>query len=172
MDRNGESFAVFDHWILTGRRSDVAAPLQSLHRSEGLLTLPLDFGIERLHRHRMRMSEELPGHLTIRPDHGKPGVGFDRIRRSFQIESGVRGRMEDVDGVHSWRTVLFVAEDQVNPVLEVIPHPTRFQCLSVDQNEQPSVSVTPRRKLEVIHRFTCIKRQKNVPFETGGTRTL
>ena len=76
--------------------------------------------------------------------------------------------MGDVDGVHSWRTIPFVAEDQVYPVLEVILRPTRFQCLSVDRNEQPSVSVTPRRQLDVIHRFTCIRRQNMFQLKHAG----
>lgn len=64
--------------------------------------------------------------------------------------------MEDVDRVDCCRTTLLEAENQIDPVVEVIPHPTGLQRLSMDQNEQTRITLTPRRKVNIIYCITWI----------------
>ena len=96
----------------------------------------------------------MPAHLTVRADHGQFGVAFDRVR-TVQIESEVGGRVEDVDRFDGSRTGLFVTEDQVDPVVQVVAHPTRLERLPMDQDEQSRVAQTPRRQLHIVHCITC-----------------
>ena len=58
-------------------------------------------------------------HLAVGADHGHFGAGLDWIRRPVVIETGVRCRMEDVQGLNGRRARLLVAKDQVDPVLEI-----------------------------------------------------
>ena len=64
--------------------------------------------------------------------------------------------VENVDGLQRLVPLLLVAEDEVDPVVQVAGDLGRLQGLAVDQDEEPDVAQTPRRKCHVRHDLAAL----------------
>jgi hypothetical protein len=119
----------------------------------------------------MRLLKQLFGYLAEIVDETDDGVFLQRIfdtakeKEMFQrskIASNLRvlpvdidisfieKRMEDIDSINCWRSLLFVAENQIDPFVEVLRHVVAFQSGPVDANEFAGVIFGPGRQQDVI----------------------
>ena len=78
----------------------------------------------------MWLSEQLRRRLTKASNLVLDGFAHDRVGDRFKVDLAiVRQVIEDVGGAHCFRSALFVAEDEVDPLMQLTRHNLRLQCL-------------------------------------------
>ena len=100
----------------------------------------------------MRFLEKLLGNLAKVVYEANNGVLFDRIYVSVvDVDvSLVEQMVEDIDGVDCGLTLLFVAENEVDPFMQVGGNVLTFECASVESDEFARVLLGPRRQNNAI----------------------
>ena len=71
----------------------------------------------------MRFLEQLFGRLSEIVDESDDGVFLQRIFDAVNVHVAlVKERMEQIDGLHGGRPLLFAAKDQVDPFVQMLRH--------------------------------------------------
>ena len=68
--------------------------------------------------------------------------------------------MEHIDGINGSLASLFVAEDEVDPLMQMLCDVARLQHLSVDQHEEACVVLAPARQLHMVHTLAYLANAK------------
>lgn len=68
----------------------------------------------------MRESKELLGGLTVCLYHGLEGLLTDMVCDGVDIHAVIRRRVKNVNGVYSLASSLFVAEHEIDPLVQIV----------------------------------------------------
>lgn len=68
--------------------------------------------------------------------------------------------MEDIYGLQSSFSSLFVAENQVDPFVDVLGDVIGLQSLPVDQDEQPSITSAPIWQNDIVNSLAGLPHSK------------
>jgi len=64
--------------------------------------------------------------------------------------------MKYIDGLHSTLARLLVAKDQINPMMQIIAHQLRFQCLTMYQHKETRITLTPSGQGDILNSFAIL----------------
>lgn len=107
---------------------------------------------------RLQLLSDLFGDLSEVVDEANGGSLLERIIDVVDVNlTLVKQVVEDVDCLHSWRTLLLVAENEVDPFMEVGRHVVALQCLHAaawEDKTEVNVYSSKRRNNFVISGFS------------------
>ena len=99
----------------------------------------------------MRFLEKLFGCLSEIVDESDDGVFLQRIFDAVNVHVILEKEwMEQIDGLHGGRPLLFAAENQVDPFVQVLRHVVAFQGGPVQPDEFAWVAFGPGRQNNVV----------------------
>ena len=131
-------------------RSDVAEVLKDVQCST--LRLDLEGRLLACLPGRMRFDQQLRRDLSEVLDHSFDRLASDRIFDGVDVHRlFVRAVHEDVQGVDGRLPGLFVAEDQIDPFVQMSRDVVRLQGQSMQTNELFRGLMRPGRELNVLH---------------------
>ena len=161
-DRNGRTFASGNDFHEEGAQSiDVVEEIQ-----RPALTFQLCCNLFLRLSLRMRFGEELKRILTEVLDHSVDRVSSDRIVQiTFVVQRHfVRTIHVNVQCVDRCTSRLFVAENQIDPLVKMSRDEIRFQRQTMQTNEFFSRLIRPRRQFDVIEIFVVQLQSAQVEF--------
>ena len=101
----------------------------------------------------MRFLEELLGNLAKVVDETDGGVLLERIGDAVDVDVAfVEEVVKDVDGLEGGLALLFEAEDEVDPLVEMRRDEVALQRLAVSADELARIAFGPRRQENVVQR--------------------
>ena len=97
------------------------------------------------------MTTDLFGNLSKVVDKPNGSILLQGVVNSIDIHIPLIEQMvEHVGGIHSQRSLLFVPEDEVDPLVDVSAHVVALERLSVSSDKLACVALRPSWQLHVV----------------------
>lgn len=64
--------------------------------------------------------------------------------------------MKHINGLYGTFARLLETKDQIDPLMQIISHQLRFQCLSMNEHKESWISLTPGRQCNILNTFAIL----------------
>ena len=99
----------------------------------------------------MRFLEELFGNLAEVVDKADGGVFLERVGDAVDVDVAlVKEMMKDVDRFEGRLALLFEAENEIDPLVQMSGDEVAFQGFAMSSNKFSRIAFGPRRKENVV----------------------
>ena len=90
-------------------------------------------------------------------DESNDGVLLQRIFDTINVHVDfVEKRMEEVGGFDGRWTLLFIAEDEIDPLVQVLRDVVALQCGTMKPDEFPGIILSPGRKYNIVQGHSAL----------------
>lgn len=99
----------------------------------------------------MRFLKELLGNLAEIVNEADGGVLLERVGDAVDVDVAlVKEMMKDVDCLEGRMTLLFEAENEVDPLVQMSGNEVAFQSFAMSPNEFSRIALGPRREEDIV----------------------